>query len=108
MHRLGGIETAATSVPEPTHDAIAIAIAIAAAFPTTLDVDVGVGSAADQPPSPPDLKLAEQWWGATPERVASNATAASRTDPDAKLRHKSGHRKHLVHRGQVAVDPKHR
>jgi hypothetical protein len=30
----------------------------------------------------------------------------SRTDPDAKLRHKPGHRTHLVHRGQVAVDPK--
>ena len=27
-------------------------------------------------------------------------------DPDAKLRHKPGHRTHLVHRGQVAVDPK--
>ncbi len=27
-------------------------------------------------------------------------------DPDAKLRHQPGHRTHLVHRGQVAVDPK--
>lgn len=38
--------------------------------------------------------------------MASNATAVSVTDPDAKLRYKPGHRKHLVHRGQVAVDPK--
>jgi len=43
--------------------------------------------------------------GPTPTRTASNATAVSRTDPDAKLRHKPGHRTHLVHRGQVAVDP---
>ncbi|MGH2844152.1 MAG: transposase [Solirubrobacteraceae bacterium] len=40
-----------------------------------------------------------------PERDASNATARSRSDPDAKLRHKPGQRKHLVHRAQVAVDP---
>lgn len=72
------------------------------------DADADAGSAADQPPSPPDLKLAEQRSGPTPKRVASNATAVSRTDPDAKLRHKPGHRKHLVHRGQVAVDPQHR
>jgi transposase len=56
----------------------------------------------------PALKLAEPRSGPAPKRVASNATAVSRTDPDAKLRHKPGHRKHLVHRGQVAVDPKHR
>jgi transposase len=56
--------------------------------------------------SPPRLALAEPRSGPTPKRVASNATAVSRTDPDAKLRHKPGHRKHLVHRGQVAVDPK--
>jgi hypothetical protein len=54
----------------------------------------------------PALKLAAPRSGPTPKRVASNATAVSRTDPDAKLRHKPGHRKHLVHRGQVAVDPK--
>jgi transposase len=52
------------------------------------------------------LTLAEPRTGPTPKRTASNATAVSRTDPDAKLRHKPGHRKHLVHRGQVAVDPK--
>jgi len=54
----------------------------------------------------PALKLAAPRSGPTPKRVASNATAVSQTDPDAKLRHKPGHRKHLVHRGQVAVDPK--
>jgi hypothetical protein len=54
----------------------------------------------------PKLALAEPRSGPTPKRNASNATAVSRTDPDAKLRHKPGHRTHLVHRGQVAVDPK--
>jgi transposase len=54
----------------------------------------------------PGLALAEPRTGPTPQRVASNATALSRSDPDAKLRHKPGHRTHLVHRGQVAVDPK--
>lgn len=57
-------------------------------------------------PSRPALALAESRTGATPKRTASNATAVSQTDPDAKLRHKPGHRQHLVHRGQVAVDPK--
>src|SRR3954466_3039512 len=56
----------------------------------------------------PALELAEPRSGPTPKRVASNATAVSQTDPDAKLRHKPGHRTHLVHRGQVAVDPEHR
>jgi transposase len=41
-------------------------------------------------------------------RRSSNATAVSRTDPDARLRHKPGQRPHLQHRGQLAVDPKHR
>ena len=63
---------------------------------------VPAGSAGPRPA----LKLAEPRSGPTPKRVASNATAVSQTDPDAKLRHKPGHRKHLVHRGQVAVDPK--
>ena len=58
-----------------------------------------------EPPSRPKLELAEPRTGPTPKRTASNATAVSRTDPDAKLRHKPGHRVHLVHRGQVAVDP---
>jgi len=54
----------------------------------------------------PKLALAEPRTGPTPKRKASNATALSRTDPDSKLRGKPGHRTHLVHRGQVAVDPK--
>jgi transposase len=56
--------------------------------------------------SRPALALAAPRRGPTPKRTASNATAVSRTDPDAKLRHKPGHRTHLVHRGQVAGDPK--
>jgi transposase len=63
-----------------------------------------VRDAGDQ--ARPVLALAEPRTGPTPKRKASNATAVSRTDPDAKLRHKPGHRTHLVHRGQVAVDPK--
>src|SRR3954452_6424745 len=54
------------------------------------------------------LTLAEPRTGPTPKRTASNATAVSRTDPDGKLRHKPGQRTHLVHRGQVAVDPQRR
>lgn len=57
-------------------------------------------------PSRPKLALAAPRTGPTPKRTASNATAVSRTDRDAKLRHKPGHRTHLVHRAQVAVDPK--
>jgi len=56
----------------------------------------------------PALTLAGPRSGPTPKRTASNATAVSRTDPDAKLRYKPGHRPHLVHRAQVATDPKSR
>ena len=55
---------------------------------------------------PPQLSLAEPRSGRTPKRRSSNQTSVSRTDPDAKLRGKPGQRPHLVHRGQVAVDPK--
>ena len=54
----------------------------------------------------PQLTLAEPRSGPTPKRRSSNATSTSRTDPDAKLRHKPGQRPHLVYRGQIAVDPK--
>ncbi|MEA2232335.1 MAG: hypothetical protein QOD83_2151 [Solirubrobacteraceae bacterium] len=54
----------------------------------------------------PVLALAERRSGPTPKRTASNATAISRTDPDAKLRYKPGHRPHLVYRAQVATDRK--
>src|SRR5439155_18027205 len=61
---------------------------------------------AGPPPSgPPQLSLAEPRSGATPKRRSSNQTSVSYTDRDAKLRGKPGQRPHLVHRGQVAVDP---
>src|SRR5262249_59032215 len=44
----------------------------------------------------------------TPKRRSSNATSVSVSDPEAKLRGKPGQRPHLVYRGQVAVDRKHR
>ena len=56
----------------------------------------------------PALALAEPRSGPTPRRTASNATAVSISDPDAKLRRKPGQRPHLVHRVQVATDPKRR
>ena len=61
-----------------------------------------------EPVGRPALTLAEPRSGPTPRRRASNATAVSLTDPDAKLRHKPGQRPHLVHRAQVATDPKNR
>ena len=54
------------------------------------------------------LALAEPRSGPTPKRRSSNATSVSVTDPEAKLRGKPGQRPHLVYRGQVAVDGKHR
>jgi transposase len=74
------------------------------------------GPEPDQTPSPADAPAAAQLSLAPPPvtkapprgRRSSNATAVSRTDPDARLRHKPGQRPHLQHRGQVAVDPKHR
>jgi transposase len=54
------------------------------------------------------LELAPPRSGPAPRRRSSNATSRSTTDPDARLRHKPGQRPHLQHRGQVAVDPKHR
>jgi transposase len=68
----------------------------------------GDGSDSDGEPQPqrPVLALAAPRSGPTPKRRASNATAISRTDPDAKLRYKPGHRPHLVYRAQVATDPK--
>lgn len=67
----------------------------------------GAGAGADgEPAERPALRLAAPRSGPTPKRTASNATAVSRTDPDAKLRYKPGHRPHLVYRAQVATDPK--
>jgi transposase len=71
------------------------------------------GEAADAPeaegapaPAAPQLCLAEPRSEPTPKRKASNATAHSTTDPDARLKGKPGQRPHLVYRGHVAVDPK--
>jgi transposase len=64
------------------------------------------GDGDGEPVKRPVLALAEPRSGPTPKRKASNATAISRTDPDAKLRYKPGHRPHLVYRAQVATDPK--
>lgn len=66
-------------------------------------------AANDEPepePERPGFQLAEPRSGPTPRRRASNATAVSQTDPDAKLRNKPGQRPHLVHRAQVATDPR--
>ena len=66
----------------------------------------GDGGAAAETPPRPQLALAEPRSGPIPKRRSSNATSRSLTDPDAKLRGKPGQRPHLVHRGQIAVDPK--
>lgn len=71
-----------------------------------LEVIDGDSEDVDEPVKRPALQLAERRSGPTPKRKASNATALSRTDPDAKLRYKPGHRPHLVYRAQVATDPK--
>jgi transposase len=61
---------------------------------------------AEAPAGPPALALAAPRSGPTPRRRATNATARSLTDPDAALRGKPGQRPHLVHRAQVATDPR--
>ena len=71
-----------------------------------LEVLDGDGSGDGEPAERPALALAAPRSGPTPKRKATNATALSRTDPDAKLRYKPGHRPHLVYRAQVATDPK--
>jgi transposase len=71
------------------------------------DGDGDVGASAEAPTDErPQLSLAEPRSGPTPRRRSSNATSTSLSDPDAKLRGKPGQRPHLVHRGQVAVDPR--
>jgi len=72
-----------------------------------IDGDGDGPDASDEPTAErPVLALAAPRSGPTPKRKASNATAISRSDPDAKLRYKPGHRPHLVYRAQVATDPK--
>ena len=71
------------------------------------DGDGDAGASAEAPAHDrPQLSLAEPRSGPTPRRRSSNATSSSLSDPDAKLRGKPGQRPHLVHRGQVAVDPR--
>jgi transposase len=72
------------------------------------DGDAPIEADVPQDRERPTLELVAPRSGPTPKRRASNATALSRTDPDAKLRYKPGHRPHLVHRAQVATDPKRR
>jgi Transposase domain (DUF772) len=43
--------------------------------------------------------------GPTPKRAATNATAVSFTDPEARVKGKPGQRPRLVCRGHVGVDP---
>ena len=68
--------------------------------------DAGDGDVAAATCERPQLVLAEPRSGPTPRRRSSNATSTSLTDPDARLRGKPGQRPHLVHRAQIAVDPK--
>ena len=68
--------------------------------------DAGGEGEEAPPPEPPRLRLAEPRSGPTPRRRATNATAVSTTDADARLKGKPGQRPHLVYRGHVAVDPK--
>lgn len=77
----------------------------------SLEPIAGGGAGEPEPdetpmPEPSQLRLAEPRSGPTPKRKASNATAVSRTDADARLKGKPGQRPHLVYRGHVAVDPK--
>lgn len=76
--------------------------------PAEQDGDASIDADPPRDRERPKLELAAPRSGPTPKRKASNATALSRTDPDAKLRYKPGHRPHLVHRAQVATDPKRR
>ena len=67
----------------------------------------GEGASAEAPADGgPRLSFAEPRWGPTPKRRSSNVTSVSRSDTDAKLRGKPGQRPQLVHRGQIAVDPR--
>jgi len=92
------------AVVDATHVEADAALKSLRAELTAIDGD-GDGDAPAGTSERPRLALAESRSGPTPKRTASNATALSRTDPDAKLRGKPGHRTHLVHRAQVATDP---
>src|SRR5215207_176045 len=91
------------AVVDATHVEADAALKSLRAELTVIDGDHGRGDGDGVPAetSRPRLTLAEPRTGPTPKRTASNATAVSRSDPDAKLRGKPGHRTHLVHRAQV-------
>jgi transposase len=95
-------------VVDATHvEANAALRSLRAELELAAEADPAGGAEPEDGPEPaPQLQLAAPRRGPAPRRRASNATATSRTDPDAKLRRKPGHRPHLVHRAQVATDPK--
>jgi transposase len=87
-------------------DGVALSAAgVDAARQLALDQEPAVGEPEGKRPA---LTLAEPRSGPTPKRRSSNQTSVSVSDPEAKLRGKPGQRPHLVYRGQVAVDGKHR
>jgi transposase len=95
-------------VVDATHVEANAALASLRGELSVIDGD-GEGGRCAEPPSledRPRLELAKPRSGPTPKRDSSNATSVSLSDPDAKLRHKPGQRPHLVHRVQVATDPK--
>ena len=106
MHRCGGLVGGRRLLVDATHVEADAALKSLRAEPAV--VDGGGETDGAVAVSRPNLVVAAPRSGPTPKPTASNATAVSRTDRDAKLRHKPGHRKHLVHRAQVAVDPAHR
>lgn len=91
---LGGLPEKEGAVVEPEP-------AAAEREPAQLALDEAASAAAS-----PALSPVAPRSGRTPQRKSSNASATSRSDPDARLRGKPGQRPHLVFRGQVAVDPK--
>jgi transposase len=94
-------------VVDATHVEAAAALrSLRAELELGASADPKAAGAPEDGPPPPALQLVAPRPGPTPRRRATNRTASSRTDPDAKLRHKPGHRPHLVHRAQVATDPK--
>src|SRR3954454_2317197 len=83
-----------------------LALVAAEASDEAGDGDDGEARETTVPGAGPQLSLVGPRSGPTPNRRSSNATSVSLTDPDARLRGKPGQRRHLVHRGQVAVDPR--
>ena len=74
--------------------------------PRLVEAPAEAAGRAPRPEPRRQLQLAPPHAGHTPQRRSSNATAVSRSDPEARLRGKPGQRPHLVYRGQVAVDPR--